>query len=351
MDSKITIDKLISSPDFLVYDLETPSMKLLFKEVTELTYSDSTFLDERIIHASGNNYISEIMPLFNALQKNDVPRASPCFIFHTSFCCSTLLARCFDFLPDVFVAKEPWILRRLADLKRRNNMTNELNDKDWKILSYTIYHLLRKSYGEQRIVIKPTNLANNIVDELMSQSINSRAVMIYSSLNDFLISNIKKTSETQSKMPLLAKIFTRDTGGHPNLTLEEIEKLPLLQACIVIWYSQFKLIEQQWSKQYLQRCLFINAEEFLARPQDAISNLCKFFNYGDLPSDQRNRLDSIMGKHSKSSSSYTAKEKKQEDQELARKNKHEINEALQWSKMYFDVSQIEDYLAKVPRVF
>ena len=152
-------------------------------------------------------------------------------------------------------------------------------------------------------------------------------------------------------MPLLAKIFTRDTGGHPDLTLDEIERLPFLQACIVIWYSQFKLIEQQWSKQHLQRCLFINAEEFLAKPKDTVTKLYKFFNYGNLPQEQCNILHSIMGKHSKSSTSYTSVEKKYEDENLAKKHEKDIGEAIQWSRKYFDINQIKAYLTKVPRVF
>jgi hypothetical protein len=352
MKNNISIHKLISSPDLLVYDLETPSLKVLFKEIRNETYSHSSFLDERLLYATGNNYVSNTLPLYKAIQNDSSSACSdPCFIFHTSFCCSTLLARCFELFADIFVLKEPWILRRLADLKRRNSVVNEITETDWRKFSFTIYHLLKKTYGERNVVIKPTNLANNIIKELISQSKNSRAVMIYSSLEDFLVSNIKKSIETQEKMPLLAKIFARDVGGHSNLTLEQIERLPLLQACVVIWFSQFKLIEQQWNRKNLEDCLFINDKEFLSEPYATVSCIYNFFGYGELTHNDSDKLTSVMCKHSKSSSSFTTQEKKSQDDDIASEYKLQIAEAINWSRDYFDINHVKEYLAEVPRVF
>jgi len=126
-----------------------------------------------------------------------VERASqPCWLLHTSFCCSTLLMRALHLPPALVALKEPLVLRRLSDARHA-----KVPIDGW--IDPTVALLSRPWESGSRVLVKPTHAALNITAELMAAAPASRAVVLTSSLDDFLVSNIKKTAETQSKIPAL----------------------------------------------------------------------------------------------------------------------------------------------------
>ena len=95
-------------------DLDVPARAFRFLKLAPSVLEDSVFLDTRI----GAPLEQAVAVPAGALGASPAG-AVPAFLFHTSFCCSTLLARTLHIAPRVVALKEPLVLRRLADARHR----------------------------------------------------------------------------------------------------------------------------------------------------------------------------------------------------------------------------------------
>ncbi|MEV8693177.1 hypothetical protein AB0014_25765, partial [Klebsiella pneumoniae] len=90
------------------------------------------------------------------------------------------------------------ILRRLADARAAGWEIDGLVDVSVRLLA-------RPWSADGSVIVKPTHAALNIAVDLMEAAPQSRGVLLSSDLEDFVVSNIKKTPETQAKIPQLAE--------------------------------------------------------------------------------------------------------------------------------------------------
>jgi hypothetical protein len=97
--------------------------------------------------------------------------------------------------------------------------------------------LLAKNYLSGRIpVIKATNVANNLLVDVLRYMPESKVLYLYSDLESFLISNLKKTADTQKKMAgLLAGFLLDNDFGEKYSAGLNIGKLSFLQICSLVW--------------------------------------------------------------------------------------------------------------------
>ncbi|HEY4555061.1 MAG TPA: hypothetical protein VIG68_01300, partial [Lysobacter sp.] len=173
-------------------DLDVVHGRFAFLPIDADVLERSVFLDTRIEARLTDATVVDA----DALPAGDPP--PPGWLFHTSFCCSTLLARALHLPPALVALKEPLVLRRLADAREAGQDTDAL-------LPQTVALLARPWQPRGAVVIKPTHAALNIAGDCLDATPGSRAVVLSSGLEDFLVSNIKKTPETQAKIPALAE--------------------------------------------------------------------------------------------------------------------------------------------------
>jgi hypothetical protein len=88
------------------------------------------------------------------------------YIFHVSFCGSTLLARLLDIPGYALVLREPNCLADLANQRAAADVANR-NIAGWnEALAATGRHLARPWSEQEPVVVKPSNWANNLVPQL-----------------------------------------------------------------------------------------------------------------------------------------------------------------------------------------
>jgi len=75
-------------------------------------------------------------------------------------------------------------------------------------------------------VIKVTNIANNLVEDVLQHLPGHKILYLYSDLESFLVSNLKKAPETQKKMPALAAAFLADGNFCETLPAVQQRKTP-----------------------------------------------------------------------------------------------------------------------------
>lgn len=153
------------------------------------------------------------------------------WLFHTSFCCSTLLARVLHTPPHQVGLKEPLVLRRLGDARFAGTSVDA-------VLEPTTRLLARPWHPDGAVLVKPTHAALNIAADLVASRPGSKAVVLTSSLEDFVLSNIKKTEETQRKIPALVERAFRATTLHARLPPAAFDPPDILAAAVLQWAAQ-----------------------------------------------------------------------------------------------------------------
>lgn len=279
-----TADTLFADPDWMPYAYDAPSNRLIFAHLPRETQRKATFLDERYV-----NEAAKSQPLSASDLPSDGPGETPAhYIFHTSFCCSTLLARALD-IPGVSMGvKEPNILSAFSSLAGEQKETPQS-----RAALNNVLPLLARPVGEnETMVVKPSNVANLLAESVLEADPRSRAIFIYSDV-DSLIRSIASRG-------MWGRIFVRQNFRHfaPVLALPtgydegQIFELTDLQVAGLVWLMQVAHLDRVARRFGPDRVRTLNSESFLADKQTALSRTGAFF---DLPADDRIWRDIASG--------------------------------------------------------
>ena len=163
----------------------------------------------------------------------------PPMIFHSAFCCSTLMAKALD-SPDLCLAlKEPHILMSLANAKRmmaRSNRPSAEYDTLFRFVMHTLGQI-----GERPILLKPTNAANNLLEDVINAD--GKVMFMFASLEDFLISVLKKGESCKSFIRTQYNIFSLDHCALAHIDQRQAMTYTDLQVVALIWRHQLELFE------------------------------------------------------------------------------------------------------------
>src|SRR5690348_13589887 len=103
------------------------------------------------------------------------PQAPMHFIFHTAFCCSTLMLKALDVPGRTFGLKEPDVLINLA-----NRFIRSDDPENRERLRLVLRLLSRPFESGETMIVKPTNFANRLIMPVLEMSPGTRAVLLYS---------------------------------------------------------------------------------------------------------------------------------------------------------------------------
>jgi hypothetical protein len=221
----------VKNPRLFPVDLDVARGAVHFLAIDEDVLERSVFLDNRID-----------APLARAtavsLAAFDVPAtAAPSFLFHTSFCCSTLLARILQAPPRVVALKEPLVLRRLGDARFAGRPVDRLVAPVMRLLA-------RPWASGGRVLVKPTHAALNVARELLAAAPGSLGIVLHGSLADFIVSNCKKAPETQQKVPDLVDRALAASSYRQRLPREALEPRSFFQLVALQWCAQLAVVRE-----------------------------------------------------------------------------------------------------------
>jgi len=212
-------------------DLHVPARRYGFLRLDDAALARSSFLDTRI-EAS----LADATPMDAGQISVKGAPARLSWLFHTSFCGSTLLARALHVPPHQVCLKEPLVLRRMGDARHAGVAFESL-------IAPTLRLLARPWHPGGDVVVKPTHAALNVASALLAGAPDSKAVFLTSSLDDFLVSNLKKTPETQAKIPDLAERALSAGSFHQRLPAAALAPPDLLCAAGLQWAAQRELMQ------------------------------------------------------------------------------------------------------------
>ncbi|MFC5577350.1 hypothetical protein ACFPOA_04885 [Lysobacter niabensis] len=220
----------LSDARWFPVDLHTQERRYGFLRIDDGVLERSSFLDTRI-----DARLTDAVPVASDALGELVVASGLAWLFHTSFCGSTLLARVLHAPSYSVCLREPMVLRRLGDARHAGQKLGSLVFQSAALLS-------RPWHGGGRVVVKPTHAALNVAADLLEATPGSRAVVLTSTLDDFLVSNLKKTPESQAKIPQLAERAMKASGFHARLPQGAFEPPDLLCAAVLQWAAQRELV-------------------------------------------------------------------------------------------------------------
>lgn len=315
-------------PDWLLAGVEPEHDRYAFARVSRATYRDSAFLDHRIRPVP-----TEVCSLSGAkvdrLLTAHPPRPAG-WIFHTAFCCSTLLAHCLDHPGRTLVLREPAVLSRLA-ARLRPDGPGAGPDVRRRTLA-----LMERGYGEAPVVIKPSNYANALLPEVGAPGRPAAAarpiVLMSCGLKPLILSVMKKRVEAQRLLPSFTAALLQDSDYARRVRLPPLEDLDLARLAVAFWHAQRHQFQQWLAANGEAAVMLLSMERFLDEPETVLREIDAHFGLDLEGTVWRETVDrGAFRRHAKSGAVYGADTREAESREVEARHRSRIDAALDWA--------------------
>jgi hypothetical protein len=182
------------------------------------------------------------------------------------------------------------------------------------------------------VVVKPTHAALNVAADLLEASPGSRAVVLTSTLEDFLVSNLKKAPESQAKIPQLAERAMKASGFHARLPQGAFQPPDLLCAAVLQWAAQRELVADIAEGAGSSRIRVIDMGSLLEDLLATARGVATWFSLDIPASILEARCRDEAGRNAKATeSSYSASQRAQESRLVEQMFAADLSRAHAWA--------------------
>ena len=259
---------------------------------------------------------------------------APQFIFHSAYCCSTLLTRAFDLPGAAMGVSEPVLLNDMIGLTLRGGEPKRvlgLTDLSLQLLARPL------ALGE-RAVIKPSNVVNPLLRAILDLSPQSRAVLLHAPLDAFLGSVARKEVEGRAWVrDLMWKLITLGHAQRFGFTEEELYRHTDLQVAALGWLAQQALFGEAIGR-YPARLTAFDSDTLTAHPAAVMTALGQSF---DIALDGASvAAGPAFTRHSKEGHAFSAVERANDRAEGLAIHAREIAMVSTWAQQVADYAGI-----------
>ena len=251
--------------------------------------------------------------------------STPRLIFHSAYCCSTLLARAFDIPGVSFGLKEPQILNDVTGLQLRGGDPRQVAAAmDIALL------LLARPLGKGEVnVVKPSNVLNPLLPLVTAMRPDVRGILLHAPLDVFLASVARKEIEGRTWVrELMWKLIQLGLAGRFGFTSEELYRHTDLQVAAAGWLAQQALFAEAADKHAGFRTL--DSETLTRRPNECLLALGELFGI-DFDADAA-ASGPAFRTHSKDRSDYSPEERARERERGQAVHAREVEIVVKWSE-------------------
>ena len=326
---------LFDSPELYPLTVNFEKRTMTFVRMSPATYRNSVFLDVRTRRLEDAMYEARVDDVIFAASTSR-PAIKPAhYIFHTTFCCSTLLARCYELVPPCFVLKEPMLLTYLALTREFHPLWNET-------FNLTLQLLTRTYQPEQFVIIKPHEPVNMLASFLLEQHKSSTATFLLTSLRHFLLSVLKSEERRKwirSRIPQV----TQDARWIPDTPIDS-SQLTDAESAAYLWLVNRSLCKALL-RAYPSRVFAVMDEAVAESPIQCVRNVTHPWGL-NLAGLQLEEIegDSTLSKYSKDlSRPFDADLRRQEFIFLEQQWGAEADTAISWAnsrRLSFDLGEL-----------
>ena len=323
-------EELATRPEYFLTGLDLDRRECEFLRVDPAAYRSSAFLDHRLLSERRGPFHA---PLDAVAKASTGPAAPINYIFHTSFCCSTLVSRSLDMQGLSSGLREPSVLMQMANAKRLAGPEPGRGQAWHAALGNALALLAKCGAADEALIIKPTNAANNLAEDVLRMPRTGGILLLHSNLRYFLVSILKKGEPGRAFVRQLFAVMRADSERTRSLEPEALSRLTDLQIAAFAWYAQMdnylRLLRQFPDK----RIATLDCDVFLAEPLETLAKLCAFFGIAA----GRDRLAQVVAgpvfsKSSKNSADdYDAAVREAEYRQVLDMNQEAVEAIIAWS--------------------
>ena len=313
------LQAITRSPDLFPVRIRFSEEIAYFVKMSPQWYRESVFLDPARIKGT---YVIESNLQWAKTIADTTPLQPACFIFHTAFCGSTLMAQALNSVFDCLPLREPEVLGNLLHyLKSQNH-----NDPQWL---ERVVRLLSRSYDAAHVaVIKANDNANPLMIDMLKWRADLPVLFMYTPLSEFLAGCLKADNRREwirQRYNAVKSIATEVLNNQQPFSLDDTA---YGEMAAVYWSYNIALYHQarQCSRTRLRSLDF---NRMLDRPLDAIEACAKLFGLqAQAGIDAQTEIDKLFGVYSKNSQfKYSPQQRYNDIQTIIKNNSDHLEAA------------------------
>lgn len=321
-----TTDALTHDPTWLPYAYAEAQDTFVLAHLPRETQRRAVFLDKR--------YVADLPlspPVCASALKAAIGAQGAAFshfIFHTAFCCSTLLARALDVPGAVMCLKEPSVLTSLSFPAAARRLTPAIGSA----LATALDLLARPLAAGEQQVIKASNFHNVLIPAALDHRAESKAIFMHGGLAAFVRSIAKRGVFGRGFARRLYTHFAPTLGLSTGLRPADIFELTDLQIAALVWLMEAKQMGDL-AQRYAGRVRFLDSERFLAQPLDTMARVSAFFGLGVEQQTWRAIVEgAVFASDSKNHGlTFDAETRREQHQNAGAAHADEIGVTLTWA--------------------
>jgi hypothetical protein len=330
----LTSPPLLADAGWLAHRYDPGHDAVHFVSVPRVVHRSATFLTDDCLPAG-------LKPLVVRRQDaiSQVPPAAPLhFVFHSAYCCSTLIARAFDRPGWAMGLKEPVIFNDIVGWRRRGGQGPDMAS----VLDDVLTLVARPFSPEEAVVVKPSNIANVMAAAMLTLRPHAKALLLYAPLRTYLASIAKKGLDgrlwVRTLMLGLLDDKLIDLGFGPRDYLGQSD----LQVAAVGWLAQQALFARLHAQFGPDRVRTLSSATLMRDPSAVMAQLAGHFHLPLAPEALREIVAGpAFTRHSKFDGAFAAAEREAEHRTAEQLHGDEIDKVLHWAKVVARTAGVE----------
>lgn len=317
------VARIVGNAEWLAHRYDPTGDAVHFRHVPRDVHAAVTFLTEEYLPKDAQTIVLRRQDCLDVVEPAPVH-----FVFHSAYCCSTLVARAFDAAGKAMGLKEPVILNDLVGWRRRGGQT----DRVAAVLGDALTLLARPFSAGESVIVKPSNVFNGFASAALGLRPMASALLLYAPLPTFLRSIAKKGMWGRL---WVRELFAGQLGdGLVDLGFAPGDYLKLtdLQVAALGWLVQHAMFTRI-SQRFGPRVATLDSEKLLANPPAALAAMASLFR---IPLDDQAIAAIASGRafssHSKSGEAYSAKQRDADYAEAGALHADEIEKVGIWAE-------------------
>lgn len=330
LEHMLSLAQLLTSPEWFPDAIYADRGLLDCYRVDRRLLTESSFLDQRMTSRAAGKIQTVFTPDELVQLAAGAHLADFGFIFHTSFCRSTLMAQALHVDGISFTLKEPSILLSVAESVR---YTHALREPDK--IRVALPAMLRLASGlaaaDEKVIVKPTNFANNLLPYIAESG--AKILLMYSDLKSYLLSILKYGERGRAftrQLFIRLMVDSREFGG---MDPKQIVLLTDLQIAALAWKQQIGLFRQILGSAAQGQTASVDSAIFGAHRDAVLAGVFEFFGIPITPHQLAQILSGpVFQQHSKSGKSIDDQALQQQNRALEEKYRDELHDTEQWAE-------------------
>lgn len=324
MASASNFATIVRDADWLVHRYDEASDTFRFVRAPRSVHQKATFLTDEFLSEADRPVV---IPRAEAVGL--APPSGPLhFIFHSAYCCSTLLARAFDRPGASMGLKEPNVLNDVSGWKRRGAEPRQVA----MVLDHSLRLLGRPFSRGETIVIKPSNVVNVLAPAMLAMRPSARALLLHAPLETYLSSIIRKGMWGRLWVRELLTKQLQDRLLNYGFSAEDYLRQTDLQVAAIGWLAQHALFKRLIERFGPDRVRVLDSETLVEKPAAAMNQLARLFGL-DWPEDVVRAIvaGEAFTRHSKLGESFGTPQRQSEQRATSLQDIEEVRMVSRWA--------------------